>query len=117
MRTRNTIASLLAGAALATTSGVVAASSPAEASGCSTNVYRVTRHAGVYGYEEKVGDRVYLRGRLKYKNEGDRVTGPHGVHRTPPHTFVALGGGQVNPYTNGTLALMANSALDYQYCY
>lgn len=90
---------------------VLATAAPATAAGCTTNVYGVTRHAGVYGYEQD----GRLEGLLKYKDAGDTVVGPR-VNRSVPHSFVNLGSG-TNPYTGGTIALMADSALAYQYCY
>lgn len=54
-------------------------------------------------------------GLLKEKDAGDTVVGPR-VDRSVPHSFVHLGSG-TNPYTGGTVALMADSALAYRYCY
>lgn len=92
---------------------VLATAAPASAAGCTTNVYSVTRHAGVYGYEDSSSGA--LEGLLKYKNAGDTVTGLR-INRSLPHTFVILGSGR-NPYLGGEVALMADSALSYQYCY
>lgn len=99
-------------AAPLTAAAVSATSTPAAAAGCTSNVYTVTRHAGVYGYEDGNGA---LQGLLKYKDAGDRVVGPR-ANRTVPHSFVDLGSG-TNPHTGGTVALMADSALSYRYCY
>lgn len=104
-------AAIAAIAVLAVPVGVLATTTPADAAGCGTNVYSVTRHAGVYGYEEGGA----LQGLLKYKDAGDTVVGPR-VTRSVPHSFVTLGSG-TNPYTGGDVALMADSALAYQYCY